>query len=264
VSDYTIEQGLGVRERMDLLAAVRGPGTRQLLDALALDAGARCVDVGCGGGHVAVELARRVGPAGSVLGIDLDEALLSVARSNPSELGLDNVTFRVSAAEDLSETGLDFAFSRLVLMHLRDPEHIVRLMADAIRPGGGVALEDANFTGCFAYPPCASFDRWVDWYQETVRPNGGDPDFGLRLPTVLRAAGLTLLGVRVVQDAFVEGPYKQLQQMSMSKQRAAVLAAGVASADEYDAAHAEVQAFASDPTTMIAGPRVIQAWGQRP
>jgi hypothetical protein len=50
----------------------------------------------------------------------------------------------------------------------------------------------------------------------------------------------------------------------MSKQRAAVLAAGVASADEYDAAHAKVQAFASDPTTMIAGPRVIQAWGQRP
>jgi hypothetical protein len=83
------------------------------------------------------------------------------------------------------------------------------------------------------------------------------------LPTLLRSAGLTLLGARVVQDAFVEGPYKQLQQMSMLKQRAAVLAAGVARADEYDVAHAEVRAFADDPTTMIAGPRVIQAWGQR-
>jgi hypothetical protein len=148
-------------------------------------------------------------------------------------------------------------------MHLPDPQRVVCLMADAIRPGGVVAVEDANFDGCFAYPSCTSFGRWVDWYQQTVRRNGGDPELGLRLPTLLRSAGLTLLGVRVVQDAFVEGPYKQLQQMSMLKQRAAVLAAGVASVDEYDVAHAEVRAFADDPTTMIAGPRVIQAWGER-
>jgi 2-polyprenyl-3-methyl-5-hydroxy-6-metoxy-1,4-benzoquinol methylase len=263
VSDYTIERGLGVRERMDLLAAVRGPATQQLLDSLALGAGARCVDIGCGGGHVTIELARRVGPSGFVLGIDLDEALLEAARHHALASDLDNITFRVSAAEDLAETNLDLAFSRLVLMHLPDPQRVVCLMADAIRPGGVVAVEDANFDGCFAYPSCTSFGRWVDWYQQTVRRNGGDPELGLRLPTLLRSAGLTLLGVRVVQDAFVEGPYKQLQQMSMLKQRAAVLAAGVAGADEYDVAHAEVRAFADDPTTMIAGPRVIQAWGKR-
>ena len=262
MSDYTIERGLGVRQRMDLLAAVRGPATAQLLDSLSLGAGARCVDVGCGGGHVTIEIARRVGPGGSVLGIDLDEALLGLARSTASELGLDNITFRVCAAENLSETGLDLVFSRLLLMHLRDPERMVSLMATAIRSGGIVALEDANFAGCFAYPSCASYDRWVEWYQETVRRNGGDPELGLRLPTLLRSAGLKLLGVRVVQDAFVDGPFKQLQQMSMSKQRAAVLAARVAGAAEYDAAHAEVQAFADDLTTMIAGPRVVQAWGQ--
>ena len=60
MSDYTIERGLGVRQRMDLLAAVRGPATEQLLDSLSLDAGARCVDVGCGGSRVAIEIARRV------------------------------------------------------------------------------------------------------------------------------------------------------------------------------------------------------------
>jgi 2-polyprenyl-3-methyl-5-hydroxy-6-metoxy-1,4-benzoquinol methylase len=262
MSDYTIERGLGVRQRMDLLAAVRGPATEQLLDSLSLDAGARCVDVGCGGGHVAIEIARRVGPGGSVLGIDLDEALLGLARSTAIELGLDNITFRVAAAESLNETGLDLVFCRLMLMHLRDPLHMVSLMATAIRSGGVVALEDANFAGCFTYPSCASYDRWVEWYQRTVRQHGGDPELGLRLPTLLRSAGLTLLGVRVVQDAFVDGPFKQLQQMSMSKQRAAVLAAGVASTEEYDSAHAEMQAFSDDSTTMIAGPRVIQAWGQ--
>jgi 2-polyprenyl-3-methyl-5-hydroxy-6-metoxy-1,4-benzoquinol methylase len=264
MSDYTIERGLGVRERMDLLAAVRGPATLRLLDSLPLGVGARCVDVGCGGGHVTIELARRVGPGGSVVGIDLDEALLETARNEAAALGLANITFRVSAVEDLNEAGLDLAFARAVLMHLRDPEHVVRLMADAVRPGGVVAIEDANFAGCFTYPLCPAYDRWVDWYQETVRRNGGDPELGLRLATLFRAAGLTLMGLRVAQEVFVEGPEKQLQQKSMSKQRAAVLAAGVATADEYDAAHTELRAFADDATTMIAGPRFIQAWARRP
>jgi SAM-dependent methyltransferase len=264
VTDYTIEQGLGVRQRMDLLAEVRWPATERLLDSLELREGARCVDVGCGGGHVTVELARRVGPTGFAIGIDLDEALLEVARRDAAAIGLGNVTFRVSAAEDLVETDLDLAYSRLLLMHLRDPARVIDLMSAALRPGGVMALEDASFAGCFTYPSCASFDRWVDWNQQTVRANGGDPELGLRLPTMLRSAGLTLAGVRVVQDGFVDGPRKQLQQMSMSKQRAAVLAAGVVGADEYDAAHAEVRAFADDPTTLMAGLRVIQAWARRP
>src|SRR4029077_5405860 len=66
---------------MDLLAAVFAPSALSLLDAVAISSGASCIDVGCGGGHVAIELGRRVGPAGHVVGIDLDTDLLEVART---------------------------------------------------------------------------------------------------------------------------------------------------------------------------------------
>jgi hypothetical protein len=69
--------------------------------------------------------------------------------------------------------------------------------------------------------------------------------------------------VRVTQAAYLDGPVKQLQQMSMEKVRAAVLGAGLASAEEFDTAHAELKAFTDDPTTIVASPRVIQTWGQR-
>ena len=105
MDDYTLEQGLGVRERMDLLAAVHGPATSALLDRLGVPDGARCLDLGCGGGHVAFELARRVGPTGRVVGIDLDKALLAVAREEAMAQELDNITFRAARAEDVSETG---------------------------------------------------------------------------------------------------------------------------------------------------------------
>jgi hypothetical protein len=48
VTKYTIEQGLGVRERMNPLAAVAAPTTPALLDSLGVAEGARCIDLGCG------------------------------------------------------------------------------------------------------------------------------------------------------------------------------------------------------------------------
>lgn len=262
--DYTIEQGLSVQDRMNLLAAVRGPATMDLLDSLNISPGARCVDLGCGGGHVTMELARRVGASGSALGIDLDVELLTVARDVAAAEQLENVEFRVASAEDLSEADYDLAFSRLLFMHLRDPEQIAELMVEAVRPGGLVVVEDAEFSSCFTYPACEAFDRWVDWYRETVRLSGADADIGPRLPGILRAAGVEVLGVRVVQDAFLDGPYKRLQEMSMLKQKSAIVGADVATADEYDAAHAAVRMFGDDQTTLIAGPRIIQTWGKRP
>jgi hypothetical protein len=50
----------------------------------------------------------------------------------------------------------------------------------------------------------------------------------------------------------------------MEKVRAAVLSAGLTTADEYDKAHTELKAFTDDPTTVVASPRMIQTWGRRP
>lgn len=263
MSEYTIEQGIGVRERMNLLAAVNGPATLALLDALGVSEGARCLDLGCGDGDVTMELARRTAPTGRAIGIDLDDALLEVARSEAARQGLDNVTFRCAPVESLADTGFDLAYARFLLMHLTDPVRTLRLMASAVRSDGLVVVEDANFAGCFTHPRCAAYDSWVAWYQETVRRNGGDTELGLRLPSLLRSVGLTSIGVHVAQPAYLDGPHKQLQQMSMAKMKAAVVAAGVAGSDEYDKAHAELRAFTDDQTTLIAAPRMLQAWGRR-
>jgi ubiquinone/menaquinone biosynthesis C-methylase UbiE len=72
MAEYTIERGVGVADRMNLLAAAHAPATASLLFMVGVAPGAWCVDLGCGGGHVAMELARRAGPSGHVPGIDLD------------------------------------------------------------------------------------------------------------------------------------------------------------------------------------------------
>ncbi len=263
MSDYTIARGLEVRERMDLLALVFRPSTDALLDTIGVAAGWRCVDLGCGGGHVALELARRTTPDGRVVGIDLDAELLDTARSEAALRGLENLTFHVAAIRDIELKDLDLAYARMLLMHLPDPAAVVASMAEAVRPGGIVAVEDLNFAGSFTYPGCPAYDQRVAWYQEAVRRHGGDADIGPRLPSLLSAAGLLDVQLRVVQPAFLDGPEKHLQEMSMLKQRAAVVDARIASGEDYDSAHAQIVAFTNDPSTLLAAPRMIQVWGRR-
>ena len=77
---YAIRGGKEGKTRLDLLARVMLPTTMQLLDRVGLIRGMRCRDVGCGGGHVAILIARTVGPEGRVIGTDTDAEILALAR----------------------------------------------------------------------------------------------------------------------------------------------------------------------------------------
>jgi ubiquinone/menaquinone biosynthesis C-methylase UbiE len=155
-SDCTIDRGLGVSERMSLLAAAHARG----------------------GGHVTMELARRVGGSGRVVGIDLDEELLQMARAEAAAQGLDNVTFRAGPVEQFSDADLDVTFARALLSHLRDPAELVRRMAGVVRPGGMSSSRTCTLQDASPNHRGAAYDRWVAWFKEAVRRTAGDLDIG--------------------------------------------------------------------------------------
>jgi 2-polyprenyl-3-methyl-5-hydroxy-6-metoxy-1,4-benzoquinol methylase len=96
LKSYPIKGGEVGRARLAVLSGVLAPTTGQLLDRAGPLAGARAVDVGCGGGVVSFALARRVGPAGHVTGIDLDEEKLAWARADAETQGLGHVRFEMT------------------------------------------------------------------------------------------------------------------------------------------------------------------------
>ena len=73
------------------------------IERLQLPEGASVLDVCCGSGASAIPAAERVGPSGSVLGLDLADRLLALACAKAAERGLHNVEFRVG---DMLELGL--------------------------------------------------------------------------------------------------------------------------------------------------------------
>jgi predicted O-methyltransferase YrrM len=261
--DYVLRGGDQGAERLRLLASVKWPTTKTLLNRVGLGPGMRCLDVGCGIGAVTLQMAGVVGPTGLAVGVDRDERCLELARLDARRLGL-NAAFRAGSATDFQErSAYDLVFGRFVLTHLPEPAKALEGMVQAARPSGVVVVEDIQFSGHFSHPACSAFDRYVYLYQEVVRRKGGDPNIGPRLPEMLLDAGLADVDLEVIQPTYRLGPGKQIAAVTMEHIREAVVAAGLASDEESNALVADLDAFAGNPRTVMSLPRIFQVWGRR-
>ena len=110
--------------------------------ALEPRAGERLLDIGCGCGQTSVALARRVGPDGAVLGVDISKPMLDVARARPVPVGAATPAFaRVDAQTgELGVAAFDAAFSRFGVMFFADPTAAFANIRHALKPGGRLAF----------------------------------------------------------------------------------------------------------------------------
>jgi len=145
-----------------------------------LEAGQRLLDVGCGPGTLTVDLARRVGPGGEVIGVDLSEAVVAEAAAHAAAEGAANVSFRAGdfRALDLAEGSFDVVHAHQVLQHLRDPVGALAAMGRLARPGGLVAARDSDYTSFFWTPAEPRLDRWREIYLAVSDRNAVAADAG--------------------------------------------------------------------------------------
>jgi SAM-dependent methyltransferase len=104
------------------------------LSAAAARAGEHVVDIGCGTGDTTAALARAVGLAGHVLGVDISETLIAAARAHR----LDNATFVVgdAATHPFQAGHYELVFSRFGVMFFADPVAAFRNIRRALKPAG--------------------------------------------------------------------------------------------------------------------------------
>jgi SAM-dependent methyltransferase len=174
-----------------LLRALRDDVYRRPL-AVALERsgvgpGWKCVDVGAGGGDVAVALAEIVGRTGRIYAVDSDPRSRDEVAARAAEHS--QVLAITQAGEDLIlPEPVDLAFCRFLLLHVLDPLVVLERMRKAVRAGGWVvAQEPITSAGRIAGSPFSM-------------PDARHPDIGALLPALIRSAGL------VVDDAWAEAP----------------------------------------------------------
>lgn len=110
----------------------------RIVDALAPSPGEQVLDVGCGNGALALAIAPRVAPEGSVVGLDLSGPMLATARQRAAGAGLPNVAFEQGDAQvaALAEASFDAAVSRFGVMFFDNPVAAFANVGRALRPGG--------------------------------------------------------------------------------------------------------------------------------
>ncbi|MGI9005909.1 MAG: methyltransferase domain-containing protein [Streptosporangiaceae bacterium] len=260
---YVLRGGQPGFDRLRLLARVHQAETAELLRLAGVRPGLRCIDLGCGSGDVTFELAGMTGPAGSVLGLDMDQDKVALATAEAGRQGLRTVEFRVGTVAGWDEpASYDVVYCRFLLQHLSAPIDLLRRMWQALRPGGVIVVEDADFDGMFCDPPSDDFDFCRRMYSRVCALNGGDATIGRKLRRYFTEAGITGPELRLVQAAG-SADCNELVLSTLVASAEAITVAGVATAAQVDAAIAGLATLASDPATLTSVPRTFQVWARR-
>lgn len=134
---------------------------RQLVEDAALSPGERVLDVGCGRGAVLFPAADRVGPGGSVTGIDISPGMVERTARDAQDRGVSQVQVKVMDAQEpaLPPSCFDAVLSSLVVFFLPDPVAGLGAWRELLAPGGRLGL--TTFAG--------DDERW-SWLSELFKP----------------------------------------------------------------------------------------------
>jgi SAM-dependent methyltransferase len=178
--------------------------TFALLDAAP---GGRFLDVGCGTGDYARELAELVGPTGHVTAIDASAAMVEVARGRAEGTGLP-VSFQVADAQALPfpEASFDGCRAERVLQYLDDPDAALREMVRVVRPGGRVVATEPDWDCLICDLPGIDCDIWRRAVA-AIGDDAGNAWMGRELHRRFRAAGVVDVAIEptalILTDASV-------------------------------------------------------------
>ena len=181
------------------------------LKTAAPQSGERVIDIGCGCGDTSIEIARIVGPAGSVLGIDVSEPMLEVARAHSALANCAHLAFcEGDASEAALPANTDLLFSRFGVMFFSQPSPAFSHLRKSLRTGGRCVFV------CWRAPrdnPWAMTPLSAARMAMGVTPPPADPDApgpfafadGERLRGILSGAGFGGIDVQRFDAAIALG-----------------------------------------------------------
>ncbi|MGQ0615504.1 MAG: methyltransferase domain-containing protein [Acidimicrobiia bacterium] len=204
-------------EYLDAAARALADQRQRSYEAMALAPGAVVADVGCGSGIALAELARIVGAAGRVVGIDPSAAMLAEAGgraaklaeladggavTDPASAGRPapvELVKATAAATGLPEAAFDAVRTERVLMHVADPLAAVGELARITRPGGRVVLLEPDHRRLAIDSDDPGLVHQLSGIFGNVLPNGSA---GLRARSDALRAGLVDVTVDVIAQRF--------------------------------------------------------------
>ncbi len=203
----------GVYDRMNsvMTAGMHHRWRERAADLAEVKPGARALDVACGTGDLALELARRVGPGGEIVACDFSEQMLALARTKAA--GTPTIHVEWANALELPYRDDEFAAATVGfgVRNFSDLDRGLSELARVVRPGGKVVILEMTTP---TRPPLSTFFRvWFDRVVPLLGRAAGDGDAFTYLPRSVRrfpgpqelAATMERAGLRSIRYILTAG-----------------------------------------------------------
>ncbi|GGF32930.1 hypothetical protein GCM10011611_43900 [Aliidongia dinghuensis] len=212
-------------------------------------------------------LAHRVGPRGTVVGLDQDAVQLAAARAHVAESGFANVEI-VEAdayASALPDNSFDFVHVRFVFAPVGRDDALLAELLRLAKPGGIIGIEEPDTSSWSLYPPHPAWEALKAAILAAFKRGGGDLDAGRRMFGLLRRAGLEDVTLRAAVVALQDGhPHMRLPIQFATSLRARILDGGLMNDAALDAAVMECEQAIGARDSAALSYIVTQVSGRKP
>lgn len=194
--EYVLGTGSDELARLALQHRLWSDAAHALWHRARLAPGQRALDVGCGPGFAAFDLAQMVTPAGHVVGLDESEGFVSWMREQARVRQLPQLAGVVGDVHDLAgtlagEDAFDLAYARWLLCFAKDPRRVLEEIAGRLTRGGRLCVHDYfNYRSMSAAPRRPAFTKAVHATADSWEARGGDTDVMGLVPAACERLGL--------------------------------------------------------------------------
>lgn len=265
--DYILGTDTTEIERLGVQHDAWRPMVLECWRRAAIGAGSRVLDVGAGPGYASCDLAKLVGPTGSVTAVERSGRFAAAGRERARRAGLENLEYLELdlMADPLPDTTFDSAWCRWVCSFLEEPAQLVTELARVIRPGGVVAFHEyVDYASWRFSPGLPLVDEYIEHVMASWRADGGEPDVATSLPPLLGDAGFVVRSA--TPHVFCVGPGHPMWRwiaafIRSNTSRLAEL--GACDESWLQGVRHEFETAESDPSTLLLTPMVLEVIAER-
>lgn len=169
-----------------------------------LSPGMDVLDVGCGVGSIALDLAPKIAP-GRIVGVDADAEQIAVARRSAADRQVENAEFQEASIYELPfpDDTFDAAYANAVLMYVRDRIAALAEMRRVLRAAGVAAVSDDDLATLVISPERPELELGRHLFEKSVAHEGGNARYSRHLRTLMLEAGFaTTQGVALAPEVY--------------------------------------------------------------